>query len=85
MEAQAAAAAGPDASGKALVKVEDPELRRFYRYMYPRTRNIRQQGLRVAGEVKQAGEKAGAELVISRGIEAGRTDRRLRLGADSAG
>ncbi len=53
-----------------LLKIEDPRLKEYTAYRYPHTRTSRGKPLRHSATVRKDGEKAGGELVISKGIQA---------------
>jgi hypothetical protein len=52
-----------------VVKVEDPLLKKYISFKYPRITNVRQDGLRRDPNVLNDGMRVGKELVISKGIE----------------
>ena len=63
----------------ALVKVEDPLLKKHISFKYPRTTSIREKGLRRDRNVLNDGIRIGKELVISKGIEEKRRGKNLLI------
>jgi hypothetical protein len=55
-------------SSGALVKLDDPLLRKYFRYRYPRTSRIARGGTQCDRSVWQDGMRAGRNLVIFQGI-----------------
>lgn len=55
-----------------LIRLEDPQLKAYFAYKYPRTRSVRSAGGVHDGNVVEDGMRIGEKLVISKGI----TDRR---------
>ncbi|MBN2373761.1 DUF2786 domain-containing protein [bacterium] len=57
-----------DAEERAIIKVEDPMLIKYFRYKYPRIITFRRDGNRRDENVVNDGKKIGKTLVISKGI-----------------
>ncbi len=55
-------------TGYGIIKVEDPLLKKYAAYRYPHIFTNRGKPLRQDAEVRDAGEKVGNKLVISKGI-----------------
>ena len=55
-------------TGIGIIKVEDPLLKKYAAYRYPHITTYRGKPLRQNAKVRNAGEKMGKKLVISKGI-----------------
>jgi hypothetical protein len=62
-----------------LIKIENPLLRKHIKYRYPHTATVRGKVLRADRKVLYDGVGVGKELVISKGITARKTGRRLLI------
>jgi hypothetical protein len=66
---------------RAVVSLEDPQLRRYLKHRYPHIRSFRRQGAGVDPGAMKAGIAAGQSLVIAKGIrETGKQGRLLTGG-----
>jgi hypothetical protein len=72
----------PDGSDeRAVVSMDDPQLRRYLKHRYPHIRSFRRQGGGVDQGAMDAGIEAGENLVIAKGIrETGNQGRLLTAG-----
>jgi hypothetical protein len=70
------------AGGKsALVKIQDPQLKKHVSFKYPRTVSIRQNALKRDRHILDDGMRIGKKLVISKGIEEQGRGKRLMIGS----
>jgi hypothetical protein len=66
--------------GQALIKLEDPQLNRFFKYKYPNTVSFRPKGGMQDDEIVKEGVSLGKKLVIFKGITSRGTKERPLLG-----
>ena len=64
-----------------LIKRQDPLLKEYLAYRYPRTAMVKTGGGRQDGRVRKDGKQIGKNLVISKGIMEGGKRRGLQLNA----
>jgi hypothetical protein len=57
-------------TASSLICASDPGLIRYYRGRYPRLRTVQHAGPRVHGDIYQAGQREGKQLVIHKGVGA---------------
>ncbi|MBU0992943.1 MAG: SprT-like domain-containing protein [Proteobacteria bacterium] len=69
----------PKASSTDLVKIEDPRLRNYMIYRYPRVRSFRRTLSNVDPDVLKDGEAAGKKMVISKGISEKKENKGLMI------
>lgn len=72
---------GNDAGEHALVPMNDPGLRTYVQWRYPRVANRGSRSRSVDPSVLRAGERVGRNLVLAKGVEARPSLRGLQLGA----
>jgi hypothetical protein len=68
------------AETRALVRVQDPQLRAYFRRRYPRIRHTRGWGRQMDMAAHRAGHKAGRSVILSQPLRAAAANRRLLLG-----